>query len=237
MQVSGRFERHAAYLREGWKGRALIALLGFVLYWLMQAAGGYVFRESSGEFLMVVGAHLVACIAMLVLFWLLRKMHPIGNRFKGEGFSSNAFWLGLASVALLYVTSYAFSKWIGQPPEPFMQQFMNALKTGSIYNSGILLFLILVLAPLGEELAFRHFLINLFAFKKTFWRYTAILFSAVLFTAIHWQYSFKTTFVSLFVLALMLAIARLATGGLMLPMIMHAFAGLLAVGLYPFFYS
>ncbi|CAI8769126.1 MULTISPECIES: CPBP family intramembrane glutamic endopeptidase [Pseudomonas] len=237
MQVSGGFEWRASYLREGWKGRASIAFLGFVLYWLMQVAGGYVFRESSGEFLVVVGAHLVACIVMVLLFCLLRRMHPIGNRFKGEGFSSKALWMGLASVALLYVASYAFSKWIGQPPEPFMQQFMSALQAGSIYNSGILLFLILVLAPLGEELAFRHFLINLFAFKKTFWRYAAILFSALLFTAIHWQYSFKTTLVSLFVLALMLAIARLATGGLLLPMIMHGFAGLLAVGLYPFFYS
>ena len=93
------------------------------------------------------------------------------------------------------------------------------------------------IAPLGEELAFRHFLLNLFPFRKPLWAGVAIVVTALAFASIHLQYTFKSTVVLLFVLALMLAYARVKTGGLLVPMAMHACASLLALVLYPVFYA
>ncbi|MCS5514715.1 CPBP family intramembrane metalloprotease [Pseudomonas qingdaonensis] len=90
--------------------------------------------------------------------------------------------------------------------------------------------------PLGEELAFRHFLLNLFPFRKPLWAVVAIVVSALAFAAIHLQYTFRSTVVLLFILALMLAYARIRTGGLLVPMAMHACASTLALAMYPLFY-
>nr|WP_231390719.1 MULTISPECIES: CPBP family intramembrane glutamic endopeptidase [Pseudomonas] len=96
--------------------------------------------------------------------------------------------------------------------------------------------MVIVLAPLGEELAFRHFLLNLFPFRKPLWAVVAIVVSALAFAAIHLQYTFRSTVVLLFILALMLAYARIRTGGLLVPMAMHACASTLALAMYPLFY-
>ena len=101
----------------------------------------------------------------------------------------------------------------------------------------LLVGMVIILAPLGEELAFRHFLLNLFPFGKPLWAGVAIVVTALAFASIHLQYTFKSTVVLLFVLALMLAYARVKTGGLLVPMAMHACASLLALVLYPVFYA
>ncbi|KAA0995964.1 CPBP family intramembrane metalloprotease [Pseudomonas sp. ANT_J12] len=234
--VSMDFKR-SPYISTKGVARVIVALGGFVLYFVAQACGSYIFFKYMDPAFALFGAHLLACVVMGGLYLILRRNDQTSNSFRGENFSFRALAVGVAGVVILYVLSYGFVSLIGQPAEPFMADFMVAIRGGQAVESVSLLVLIAVLAPFGEELAFRHFLMNVFPFNNAVWKSVAIVVTALVFTAIHLQYSFVTTLVSLFVLALMLAYARVFTGGLLVPMVMHACASILAVGLYPVFYS
>lgn len=231
------FSTRSPYVSKKRGVRVVVALFGFVLYWVAQMCGAYVFSKYVSPNYALFGAHLVACTMLGGLYFMLRRNVQVGNSFRGEHFSFKALFVGAAGVFALYVLSYSYAILIHQQPEPFMAQFMMTLRNGSAFESSTLLVLIVILAPFGEELAFRHFLMNIFTFNNAVWKYLAIIFTALVFAAIHSQYSFFSTLVSLFVLALMLGYARVITGGLLVPMVMHACASILAVALYPLFYS
>ena len=216
--------------------RIAIALLGLLLYFVAQFVGAFLFAKDMDFVLALFGAHLVACAVIGGLYLLLRRNPLAGHAFKGAHFSYKALWLGLTSVVVIYLLAYNYAALVNQPPEPFMLQFMAMLGAGSLLDRALLVSMVIVLAPLGEELAFRHFLLNLFPFKKPQWALVAIVVSALAFASIHLQYTFKSTVVLLFILALMLAYARVKTGGLLVPMAMHACASLLALAMYPLFY-
>lgn len=216
--------------------RIALALLAVLLYGVAQVAGAFVFGKDMDFVLSLFGAHLAGCAAIGGLYLFLRRKPLAGNAFRGEHFSAKALWLGLSSVVVVYLLAYNYAAWVNQPPEPFMLQFMTLLGAGSPVDRLLLAGMVIILAPLGEELAFRHFLLNLFPFKKPLWALVAIVVTALAFASIHLQYTFTSTVVLLFILALMLAYARVKTGGLLVPMAMHACASGLALGLYPLFY-
>lgn len=213
-----------------------LALLGLLLYFAAQFAGAFLFGSGLDFTLALFGAHLVACVAIGGLYLFLRRNPLAGHAFKGAHFSYKALWLGLTSVVAVYLLAYNYAALVNQPPEPFMLQFMTLLGAGSLADRVLLTSMVIVLAPFGEELAFRHFLLNLFPFRKPLWAAVAMVVSALAFAAIHLQYTFKSTVVLLFILALMLAYARIRTGGLLVPMAMHACASTLALAMYPLFY-
>lgn len=216
--------------------RIALALLAVLLYGVAQIVGAFLFGKDMDFVLSLFGAHLVACAVIGGLYLFLRRNARAGHAFRGADFSGKALWLGLSSVVVVYLLAYNYAALVNQPPEPFMLQFMGLLGAGSLADRVLLVGMVIVLAPLGEELAFRHFLLNLFPFKKPLWRLAAIVVTALAFASIHLQYTFKSTVVLLFVLALMLAYARVKTGGLLVPMAMHACASTLALVLYPVFY-
>lgn len=216
--------------------RIALALLAVLLYGVAQIVGAFLFGKDMDFILSLFGAHLVACAVIGGLYLFLRRNPLAGHAFKGHQFSGKALWLGLSSVVVVYLLAYNYAALVGQPPEPFMLQFMAMLDAGSLVDRLLLVGMVIILAPLGEELAFRHFLLNLFPFRKPLWAGVAIVVTALAFASIHLQYTFKSTVVLLFVLALMLAYARVKTGGLLVPMAMHACASLLALVLYPVFY-
>ncbi|NER59039.1 CPBP family intramembrane metalloprotease [Pseudomonas sp. MAFF212428] len=216
--------------------RIALALLAVLLYGVAQIVGAFVFGKDMDFILALFGAHLVACAVIGGLYLWLRRNGPAGHAFKGANFSGKALWLGLSSVVVVYLLAYNYAALVAQPPEPFMLQFMSMLDSGSLVDRLLLVGMVIILAPVGEELAFRHFLFNLFPFKQPLWALLAIVVTALAFASIHLQYTFKSTVVLLFVLALMLAYARLKTGGLLVPMAMHACASTLALVLYPLFY-
>ncbi|WP_457363033.1 CPBP family intramembrane glutamic endopeptidase [Pseudomonas sp. TE3610] len=105
--------------------------------------------------------------------------------------------------------------------EPFMVTFLTGL---SLPQTLLCLAMLAIFPPVSEELLFRHFLIRLFPLAHRNWRIVAVIFTAALFVASHTQYQHWTTFVTLAVIGVALAIARLKTGGVVVPIVMHCSA-------------
>ncbi len=130
---------------------------------------------------------------------------------------------GILIVTLLYLADYGAALWLGQPREPRMVRLYDGLTPAQI---AVMLFSMPILAPIVEELVFRHFLLSVLPFKKSGWiAGLAVVVTAALFTYIHkTAYIYPTTFVLLFALGVVFAVARIRTDGVALSMGLHAYA-------------
>ncbi len=79
----------------------------------------------------------------------------------------------------------------------------------------------MVLAPLAEEVLFRGFLFQGLSLMLANQRWLSALLTSLIFAALHSQYSHWQSLLSLTLLSLLLCYARLRSGGLMLPLVLH----------------
>lgn len=80
-----------------------------------------------------------------------------------------------------------------------------------------------VLAPIVEELVFRQYLFTLLPYRKSiFWSIGVSALLAIIFAAVHAQYSSPITFGVIAVISFGFGMARVITGGILLPIMMHA---------------
>ncbi|MGC8213188.1 CPBP family intramembrane glutamic endopeptidase [Ralstonia pseudosolanacearum] len=130
---------------------------------------------------------------------------------------------GIVIVTLLYLVDYGAALWMGQPREPRMVRLYDGLTSAQI---AVMLVSMPILAPIVEELVFRHFLLSVLPFKKSGTiAGLAVVVTAALFSLVHKSaYIFPTTFVLLFALGVVFAVARIRTDGVALPMGLHAYA-------------
>ncbi|CDM92203.1 CPBP family intramembrane glutamic endopeptidase [Xenorhabdus bovienii] len=198
---------------------AVLLLLG----WLVVISVVTLWATSYGykDYSMFI-SFLVGTIFLLLLAWPYSRWVsklPIGQL-------GNATSLGLAiSVIILYLTFYGIEKLFGIPSESFVLQLTS--------QSGVALLAvyvtIFVLAPVCEEILFRGMFLNMFKSIRPWTLWIGAFITSVIFSSIHSQYHHASTFVSLFILALILAAARIRSGGLLLPILLHAEASLMAV--------
>ena len=88
----------------------------------------------------------------------------------------------------------------------------------------ILVASLLLLPPIVEELAFRHFILSTLPFNSSVWiSWTAVTATALLFVYAH-SYIYLTTNLLIFAVAMIFGIARVRSGGLLLPIGLHAYA-------------
>ena len=119
------------------------------------------------------------------------------------------------------VTSDMTSYVLGRPlvPEVMVQVYRTAWLPG-------LLFALIVLAPLGEETLFRGFLYKGIAASRA-GPITAILLSTVLFAIMHIQYDWYGVLL-VAGMGLYLAVVRFGSGSLLLTMLLHGIANVVA---------
>ncbi|MDE9436126.1 CPBP family intramembrane metalloprotease [Xenorhabdus bovienii] len=135
-----------------------------------------------------------------------------------------SLWLG-ASVIILYLVIGVIDQLVGIPPEPYVSQILSQ-SGGALITTYIT---ILVLAPVCEEIIFRGMFLNMFKSTRPWTLWLGVFITSVIFSGIHMQYRHISTFMEIFILALILAIARIRSGGLLLPILLHAEASLMAV--------
>ncbi|MGU8077254.1 CPBP family intramembrane glutamic endopeptidase [Burkholderia pyrrocinia] len=83
--------------------------------------------------------------------------------------------------------------------------------------------------PIVEELAFRHFLLSILPFRANRTVATiAAIATAVYFSHVH-DYQHWTTDAEIFLVGVILAIARIRTNGMLLPIALHAYTIALAL--------
>lgn len=133
----------------------------------------------------------------------------------------------LPSVAVLavYLIDYWYSKSTSLPPEAWVVDLLNQprLQLFSVFLT------ILVLAPISEEILFRGVLLNIFFVSRIWVFWAGVVLMSTIFSIIHSQYQHLHTFMQLMALSVIFAWARLRSGGLMLPILLHSLASMLAV--------
>ncbi|WP_334070733.1 CPBP family intramembrane glutamic endopeptidase [Burkholderia ambifaria] len=130
---------------------------------------------------------------------------------------------GIAAVSAIYLAAYATTLWLGQPREVTMATLYDHKTPTQI---AVMVACLLLLPPAVEELAFRHFLLSILPFKRNRWvAAVAVVATATFFSyQHHTSYQFMTTFLALFALGLVFALARIRSDGLVLPISLHAYA-------------
>lgn len=133
--------------------------------------------------------------------------------------------LPMILVVVLYLSCFGYETLIGQPPEPWMVDFLGQ----SQWQMFLALITSLVLAPIGEEILFRGILLNMFCSSRTWVLWSGVVLVALFFAWIHHQHTSISTTVQLFALSVVFSWARLRSGGLLLPVLLHALASVLGI--------
>ena len=158
---------------------------------------------------------------MLILFVFLRGI-PVKRYFGLEPFlKRDLFNWFLVTVALSL--GFTVLGWLIAYETPdFMLQIWQ-----SCDNVLLLILAIVVAGPIFEELLFRGFVFTGLR-NSTLGTGGAIVMSAALWTIIHQQYG-AFELVCIFVFGILLAVSRVATGSLMVPIILHMLNNLFSI--------
>jgi membrane protease YdiL (CAAX protease family) len=164
----------------------------------------------------------LVCIPLTLLFAKLRKTISIKNYigFKEPSKSEWVKWL-LALAAFLFLSEMV-SLLLHRPiVHPFM---IEAYKTASFLPG--LLFAMIIVAPIFEEIFFRGFLFQGIRYSRL-GPIGAIGITSLFWAVMHVQYDVYGI-TTLFALGLFLGISRLKTDSIHLLMVMHSLVGLVA---------
>jgi uncharacterized protein len=162
------------------------------------------------------------CIPLPLLFTKLRKNISIKNYIGFREPLTREWVKWLLILAAFLFLSDAVSLLLHQPiAPPFM---VDAYKTASFLPA--LLFAIIIVAPIFEEIFFRGFLFQGIRYSRL-GPIGAIGITSFFWAVIHLQYDVYGI-TTLFALGLLLGIARLKTGSIHLLMVMHSVTSLVA---------
>lgn len=207
--------------------RLLIAVIAI----LTSASGGlviysFVGREHWSQLWNMASHGLVASVLLILAVAQVRSISGI-RALVGREVGRNLL-LFVPLVLLVYLVCESLGIALGFPREDFMVNLFSGM---SLPEQILCTLLIVTLPPISEELLYRHFLIRLFPLNHRIWKWVAVIVTAGIFTLVHSQYSNWTTFLLLASLGVLLALARIRTGGLAVPILMHSSAGVFGLSL------
>ncbi|HCF2449331.1 TPA: CPBP family intramembrane metalloprotease [Pseudomonas aeruginosa] len=201
------------------------AILLFVLWLFTQEVAGYL-AVSNG-----FTSYLLACkvtggaLFMMAAAWATRRSTiwpALCWRFKTWDWA-----IGSILVLVVYLSGFAAAQLLGLPQEQRMANLFVGLTT---FESLMLIAAVIIAAPIGEELAFRHFLQGGLTFRESpLWNWVAALLTAIVFASMHSSYAQMTTYATLFALAMVLGWLRFRSKSIVLLVLLHGQAGAIAL--------
>lgn len=203
-------------------GMALLAILLFFGVQVFTVL--WVGKEDMGT-LWIPGLHAVAAIPLIALATLQCRQGGTMRTLAGTNIVSS-LKIFLPIVLCLYIACNGLNLALGIPRESFMIHLFDGL---SVWQSVFMVLGVMVFPPVTEELIYRHFLFRMFPVHKVAGAWAAVLFTATAFSWNHSQYTHWTTTLLLAALGITLTIARLKTGGILVPVLMHSFAAGVAI--------
>ncbi|WBT60057.1 CPBP family intramembrane glutamic endopeptidase [Kosakonia oryzendophytica] len=126
------------------------------------------------------------------------------------------------AVPLLGLLTLFFLETFFSQPEPWLE----SLHSYSGFVRWTWVVTACLAAPVSEEIIFRGFLLNAFLGWGKIPQQLGIVLVSALFAAIHMQYQTPVNFVYLFSFSAVMCVVRIGTGGLIVPVILHALANL-----------
>ena len=207
-----------------WRSKLILVVLGIAipLLWLIAGNATQIYLKSKHFqwHTALFGGHFLGLVLLLVIIPLYNKLPrkiEIGTLF------SKSSVLPIMSVFIIYLVSTAYDLLSGTHQEIWVKLMVQAP-----WPYAIPVFLtILVLAPLGEEIAFRGYLANAFPLEKKWGVIASAFVTATLFSYIHFQYAHLVSFLEIVALGFVFIWARIRSGGLGLPIFLHFLAGVL----------
>ncbi|MGP0171032.1 lysostaphin resistance A-like protein [Pseudomonas sp. NCHU5208] len=157
------------------------------------------------------------------LCYLLARRSGAAGKFIGR-FGVKDLALGVGAVAFIYAAALLAQKALDIPQEAMMASLFQDRTALEVFS---ILVVVLVLAPVGEELAMRHFFLGAFDWRRNVRVATcAVVASSGVFALIHiGQYDNKLSLLVIFAVGVVAGYLRIRSDGLLLPMIVHGCAG------------
>jgi len=116
---------------------------------------------------------------------------------------------------------------LGLPREVFMAELLDGLNG---WQATIKIVSLIVLPPIAEELFFRHYMLRLFPYENSrAWTWIAIIVTSAIFAGMHIQYGNWLTVMLIFACGGVFAVARVVSGGLLVPVLLHSLAEIVAL--------
>lgn len=208
---------------KGFKAHGLLTwLIWFLLVFLLQAL---LVRTPAAAYGTAV-AHAGGLAWLLLSYWMHKRKRVFGSQLFASA-SPKAWAMGGGAIAALYLAAFAYRKVMDVPREAYMQLLYVGKSPTQV---AVFLASVCILVPIAEELAFRYFLRGAFPYKRSNrWRSVAVVATSFIFTVGHMQYQHAVTLILMFLVACVLAEARIASGGLLVPIVLHSEAALMAL--------
>jgi len=158
----------------------------------------------------------------------LKRGSVLKEYFDLRGYSWKTFWTWMGILVLLLVFEGYAIEAFGAEEIP---SFMMNIEYPTVSSMWFLVFSVIFMAPLVEEVVFRGFLLK--GFSNSFMGvWGAVILTSALWAMIHLQYEFAYVAV-IFVVGLVFGYARIQTNSIFVPMTMHFFMNLVAsLGLF-----
>ena len=164
----------------------------------------------------------VLCLGLIILFIKARKGAGIAEYLGLKRISAKKILVALAIMLGFLVLSEGFGVLLGRPPHA---EYLDIYKT-SVWPA-LLWIAMVIFGPVFEEALFRGFLFEGFR-QSRIGAIGAIGLTALGWALLHVQYGFYDI-ATIFVMGIVLGIVRIKTDSLWSPLIMHAFANLVAM--------
>lgn len=204
----------------------VIAIFSFLLWMGSQLCSYYLIPESflfsTTSSPIFFGQALGLSVALICIVAAIRLGTVKPGLLKFESFNLRIYLIGVLLLFLSYLGSNAYEVISGISRNEFMEIHLGDRS----WSNRIYLFVaILILAPIAEEIIFRGILFGSPSSKLSV--LLAMTLPAVLFAAIHIQYPVHIR-VMLIMPALIFSWARWKTGSLVVPILLHTSASVLA---------
>lgn len=194
-------------------------LSGLVLLGLFQVIGKVLPATAinwAPAYFQLTGQVLIL-VAALIAWTALESEH--GSMPRLGKVDSFHLMVGLAAIVLVHYMQPLLDGVLGSGQEPprFVDKAMIAAGLGAVvFVSSV------VVGPIVEEVIFRGFLFRAPNLDRSVYStFIVLIITSAIFSAAHINYTQPTTFIIIFLTGLVLGIARVASGGLMLPIALH----------------
>ncbi|MDX8000432.1 CPBP family intramembrane metalloprotease [Xenorhabdus sp. Reich] len=182
---------------------------------LVQITMESAFILKNIEFISFLINFLVVTPCIIIIYFHYNKKHndiPLGNINKDNLVLFTTFSFVFIIISMIFGNE-----------ETYYLQLIDNSSNSSILFLG---FYVVVLAPITEEIVMRGFVLNSFLMWGKHLQLTGVIITSFLFTILHTQYQYINTYIFLFIFSVILCYARIHSGGLKLPILLHVLANL-----------
>lgn len=202
----------------------IMAIIAWVVYESIVSYYGYILPQTAMNTYPYLSFYFLAACGLMAIYLIDTALVRRNNRLVGHA-SKRQFLSFTVLVVSVYAIMYLLTVSSVVDMEPSMRQihfYFDFLPVGGMLIESLALIL---LAPIVEEVLYRHFLLGVIGFQIPYpLQIFMVVIASILFSIQHHQYVNMTTNFQIFLLGVIFGYARMISGGLALPLYLHSLA-------------